>query len=123
MKAVLSYDGDGNMIATLMLFKDGDLEGNNPVIGMLTVADMTTVLDRFGIADDLNRQIPAHADAMAVLADAMEKTIRDKTFLFPYVNPHNGHHDIGTAMVLACEPGGGQIPFTFRIQDYESATV
>lgn len=114
MYGVLTYDGDGNMIASLMLYKDGDLEGNNPVIGMLTVNDMAQVLDRFGIEDDLNRSNPAHADAMAVLASAMEKTIEAKTFIKPYVNPHNGHHDIGTAMVIACEPGPG-IPATFRL--------
>lgn len=114
MQAVLTYDGNGNMIASLMLYRDGDLEGNNPVIGMLTVADMDAVLTRFGVDSDLNRHIESHADAMAVLAAAMEKTIEAKTFLRPYVNPANGHHDLGTAMVIACEPGPG-IPASFRL--------
>jgi hypothetical protein len=114
MYGVLTYDGDGNMIASLMLYKEGDLEGNNPVIGMLSVNDMATVLDRFGVDGDLYRGNPSHASAMAVLASAMEKTIEAKTFLKPFVNSSNGHHDIGSAMVVACEPGPG-IPATFRL--------
>jgi len=114
MQGILSYDGEGNMIATLVLYKDGDLEGNNPVIGILTVADMCQVLEHFGVEDDLNRHIESHASAMAVFAAAMEKTIEAKTFLKPFVNSSNGHHDMGTAMVLACEPGPGH-PTTFRL--------
>jgi hypothetical protein len=118
MYGQLTYDADGNLVASLKLYTADDAA--QPELARLTVADQVHLLDEYGDGDE----IPSYEELNAVDADELaaeaafqlSARITQATGLKPYVNPGNGHADLKSAVSRAFTPGGpGPLGFTFRI--------
>ncbi len=115
MFGTLEYDGDGNLIARLKLYSANLPQ---PEIARVSVAHQLELLDAHGVgASYENLDDEAAATVVSEIAATLTETIENETNVKPYVNPHNGHADLISAVRLACEPGGcppsGEI--TFRV--------
>lgn len=117
MYGQLTYDADGNLVATLKLYTGAEDTIVQPELARLSVKDQFELIaeyDRHAAYEELSDddQDELAADAAAILT----RRIHAATGLNAYVNPANGHADLKSAVRRAFTPGGpGPLGFTFRL--------
>lgn len=105
MYGTLEYDGDGNLVARLSLYRDETVVG--PELARVTTAEQVGLLNEYH-HDAAYEELTdwQQADVVRRIATVLTEAITTNTRMKPFVNDSNGHADLDTAVRRAVEPGG-----------------